>query len=82
MTRRGQCDQLEQKSTITVQSRAVAGALAGVPLGLGMGTFAALSVSEQQSLGLWLAYLVGSLFAFVTFGAFIGAMTIPRRGDD
>jgi len=47
-----------------------------------MGTYAAVSVPEAQSLGLWIAYLGGSLFAFTTFGAFVGAMSIPRRGDD
>jgi hypothetical protein len=47
-----------------------------------MGAYAALSVPDHQSLGLWIAYLGGSLFAFATFGAFVGAMSIPRRGDD
>ena len=72
----------EQTSTISVRTRARIGALIGVPLGLGMGTYAAVSVPEAQSLGLWIAYLGGSLFAFTTFGAFVGAMSIPRRGDD
>lgn len=63
-------------------TRARVGALVGVPLGLGMGAYAALSVPDHQSLGLWIAYLGGSLFAFATFGAFVGAMSIPRRGDD
>ena len=82
MRRQGQHAQSEQKPTISVGTRARVGALVAVPLGLGLGTYAALSVPEQQSLGLWIAYLLGGLFAFGTFGAFVGAMSIPRRGDD
>lgn len=67
---------------VTVRTRVLTGSFVGVPLGLAMGTYAALSVPEEQSLGLWVAYLLGSLFAFATFGAFLGAMTVPRRGDD
>ena len=72
----------EPTSMISVGTRTRIGALVGVPLGLAMGTYAALSVLEHQSLGLWIAYLGGSLFAFTTFGAFVGALSIPRRGDD
>ncbi|MEX2486392.1 MAG: hypothetical protein WD377_02115 [Nitriliruptoraceae bacterium] len=82
MAREAQHTRPEPTATISVQTRARVGALIGVPLGLGMGTYAALSVPDHRSLGLWLAYLGGSLFAFTTFGAFVGAMSIPRRGDD
>lgn len=82
MARSSLFTQPEARSTISVQTRARVGALAGVPLGLAMGTYASLSVPDHQSLGLWIAYLGGSLFAFATFGAFVGAISIPRRGDD
>ncbi len=72
----------EPASTISARTRARIGALVGVPLGLAMGTYAALSVPDHHSLGLWIAYLGGSIFAFATFGAFVGAISIPRRGDD
>jgi hypothetical protein len=82
MTAQGQHRRPEPTSTISVRTRARVGALVGIPLGLAMGAYAALSVPDHQSLGLWLTYLGGSLFAFTTFGAFVGAMSIPRRGDD
>ncbi len=82
MAQQGKHAQEQQKTTISAKTRAQVGALFGALLGLGMGTYAALSVPEQQSLGLWIAYLLGGLFAFATFGAFVGAMSIPRRGDD
>lgn len=72
----------DDQRPITIRTRIRTGALVGIPLGLAMGAYAALSVSDNQSLGLWIAYLAGGLFAFVTFGAFVGAMTVPRRGDD
>ncbi|TVR37615.1 MAG: hypothetical protein EA388_01150 [Nitriliruptor sp.] len=82
MAQQRQHTQSEQRSTISAWARARVGALVGSPLGLGMGIYAATSVPDQRSLGLWIAYLGGSLFAFSTFGAFVGAMSIPRRGDD
>jgi hypothetical protein len=74
--------QPEARSTISVRTRARVGALVGVPLGLAMGIYATLSVPDQQTPGLWITYLAGCVFAFATFGAFVGAMSIPRRGDD
>ena len=67
---------------VGVGRRVGLGALAGVPIALLIGATAALSVPDQRSLGLWLAYLAGSLFACVTFGAFLGAMTVPRTWED
>ena len=51
MTQQGKHAQQKQKATISVKTRAKVGALIGTPLGLGMGTYVALSLPEQQSLG-------------------------------
>ena len=67
---------------VSVGRRVTIGALTGVPVALLIAVVAAVSVPDQQSVGLWLAYIAGSLFACVTFGAFLGAMTVPRTWQD